>query len=68
MIENFTLADVLGCLGADLIDVAQCIEQLPPELQVAAAGVELSTSTTATDALSVEVSREVTVVALALVD
>lgn len=55
--DNFTVADALGCVGADLIDVAQRIGQLPPELQAAAAGVELSTIAMANHALSVEVAR-----------
>lgn len=59
---DFEVADVLGCVGADLIDVAQRVEGLPPNLQAAAAAIELDAITTATDALSVEVARVLAVV------
>lgn len=55
--DDFTVSDVLGCVGADLTDVAQRVAGLPPEVQAAAAGIELTTITTPTDALSVEVHR-----------
>ena len=65
---DYEVADVLGCVGADLIDVAQRVETLPPGLQAAAAAVELGTITTPRDALTVEFARVLAAVAAALVD
>jgi hypothetical protein len=64
---DFTVADVLGCVGADLTDAARRVALLPPGLQAAAAAVELSTITTATDELSVAVARVLAIVADAVV-
>ena len=66
--DGFTVADVLGCVGADLTDVARRVGELPAEVQAAAAGVELSTITTAHDALSREVHRVLVLVAAAVFD
>lgn len=57
----------MGCVGSDLIDVAQRVEGLPPNLQAAAAAVELGLVTTATDALSVKVARLLGIFAESLV-
>ena len=66
--DTHDVADILGCVGADLIDVAQRVEGLPPNLQAAAAAVELGTITTPRDALTVDVARVLALVAAALVD
>jgi hypothetical protein len=63
MSSYYTPADLLGCLAADLSDVARRVAILPPELQAAAAAVELANITTARDPLSVEVDRVLQVVA-----
>lgn len=64
--DDFTVADVLGCLGADLTYVARMVAELPPEVQAAAACIELATITTARDALTHEVARVLALVASAL--
>jgi hypothetical protein len=61
--HEFTVADVLGCLGADLTDAARRVADFPPSVQASKAVVELQTITTATDALSLEVHRVLAVVA-----
>ena len=55
--DEFTVADVLGCVGADLTDVARRVGELPPEVQAAAAGTELATITTPRDGLTRAVAR-----------
>ena len=65
--DDFTIADVLGCLGADLTDVARMVGELPAEVQAAAASIELATITTPRDALTHEVARVLALVASSLV-
>ena len=61
--DDFTIADVLGCLGADLTDVARMVGELPAEVQAEAASIELATITTPRDALTHEVARVLALVA-----
>lgn len=68
LMTDFEVADVLGCLGADLVDVARMTEELPPGLRVSAAQVELSSVTRANDPLSTEVKRLLTLIAHWLVE
>ena len=63
---DFEVADVLGCVGADLIDLSRRVALLPPDLQAAAAVVEYGTITTATDSLSIEVARVLALVVAAV--
>ena len=55
--DEFTVGDLLGCAGADLTDVARRVADLPPDVQVTAAVVELATVTVADDPLSQQVGR-----------
>lgn len=55
--DDFDVADLLGCLGADLTDVSRMIGHLPAGLQSAAAQVEMASVTRANDPLSVAVHR-----------
>lgn len=50
--QEFTVADLLGCVGADLIDAARRVEDFPPALQAAASSLELAGMTSSQDALS----------------
>ena len=63
---DYEVADVLGSVGADLIDVARRVCEFPPNFQAAAAAAEVATITTADDALSVEVARVLAVVVAAI--
>ena len=59
---DYEVADVLGSVGADLIDVARRVCEFPANFQAAAAAAEVATITTATDELSLEVARVLAVV------